>query len=172
MSVTVATKYCTGPAHDRPVLLPATEKYFYVRKSVGREGELVSRCRLCCNWEKLKSPGLSGWVPIHVAFPFFREGVNRVGLAEFCRRTNIATGTIEAMFNGNTKFVQKRTLRRCMLEVISMRRKGEVRHKDSISCGASKRGWKEKIPKNRKDLYRSHGALENEYQRKSRRLAS
>jgi len=105
---------------------------------------------------------------MHVAFPFFREGVNRVGLHEFCRRTGIATGTIEAMFNGSTKFVQKRTLRKCMLEIISMRRKGEVRHRDSIIYGAAKRGEVEKIPRDSKDFYRPHGSRDTEYKRKSR----
>jgi hypothetical protein len=68
--------------------------------------------------------------------------------------------------------VQKAKLRSCMLEVISMRRKGEVRHRDSIVVGASKRGWIEKVPEEQQDLYRPHGDRETEYKRKSRRLAS
>jgi len=58
--------------------------------------------------------------------------------------------------------VQKRTVRKCMLEVISMRRKGEVRHRDSIRAGAKLRGRNEKEVKTRKDLYQVEGDAERE----------
>jgi hypothetical protein len=167
------SKLCHGPAHDVPTLLPATEKYFYVRRSKGREGELYHRCRLCANWERLKSPGTSGYVPLHVAFPFFREAVNRVGIVEAARRMGMSHNGLREILNAPPSHrVQKAKLRSCMLEVISMRRKGEVRHKDSIEAGAYLRGWSEKIPKGHQDLYRRHGSRDTEYKRKSRRLAS
>ena len=162
-------KLCKGPAHDEPTLLPATEKYFYVRKSVGREGQLVSRCRLCCNWERLKSPGLSGTVSHHVAEPFFREAVNRVGFSEAARRIDMSETGLRNILNGPPyRRVQKRTLRKCMLEVISMRRKGEVRHRDSIVIGAYLRGWKEKTPIERRDFYSQQNDSETELKRVSR----
>ncbi len=121
-------KRCTGPAHDEPVWLPATEKYFYARNSERRKGELLSRCRLCVNWSSIQSRGESavmGFISTHDALPFFREAVGRVGLQELSRRTGLNANTIWKVLNLHTQRVQKTTLRKVMLELISMRRKNE-----------------------------------------------
>lgn len=166
-------KLCRGPAHDEPTLLPATEKFFYVRKSSGREGQLYHRCRLCANWSRLKSPGTSGYVPLYVALPFFREAVNRVGHMEAARRIGMSHNGLRDILKAPAYHkVQKGKLRLCMLEVISMRRKGEVRHRDSIRAGTHLRGGIEKVPRDFKDFYSRHGDIETEYKRNSRRLAS
>lgn len=49
--------------------------------------------------------------------------------------------------------VQKRTLRKIMLEVISCRRKREVRHKKSIWHGSYIRGREERRPVRYSDFY-------------------
>lgn len=120
-------KRCTGAAHDEPVWLPATEKYFYRRKSNAkrRQGELVSRCRLCCNWNGI-SPGTApGLVPATDVIHFYREAVARVGLMEFSRRVGMHYTSIENVLDGRVTVVRKSSLRKVMLELISMRRKGE-----------------------------------------------
>ena len=155
-------RLCSGPAHDEPVWLPETEKYFYRGKSGRRMGMFTSRCRLCANWNKLKSPGLSGTVAVSVVKPYFIEGVRRVGIMEFCRRTGLHQTTVRDVVLERQMRVQKRTVRKCMLEVISMRRKGEVRHRDSIRAGAKLRGRNEKEVKTRKDLYQVEGDAERE----------
>lgn len=119
-------KICTGPAHESPQYLPATEKYFYVRKSEDRAGELVSRCRLCMNWAKIKSPGSErGWLPVRDVLPFYVEAVNRVGLAELSRRTGLNSTTILSVLLKRSKYVQRAKFKLVLLELISMRRKGE-----------------------------------------------
>lgn len=119
-------KLCTGPAHDEPTYLPATDKYFHGRKSGGRNGELVSRCRLCINWSKLKSPGSEqGWIPIEKVIPFYEEAVNRVGLTELSLRANVSTNHINSVLHKEQANVQKATFRKIMLELISMRRHNE-----------------------------------------------
>lgn len=52
-----------------------------------------------------------------------------------------------------------------MLEIVSMRRKEEVRHRDSIAVGATVRGLPEKKVKFRTDLYRPHGDSDAEVAR-------
>lgn len=79
-------------------------------------------------------------MPIAMARPFYIEGVHRVGMMEFSRRAGISPTAIRKVIKGKgVRFVQKRKLRSVMLEVISMRRKNEVRHRDSISHGTSVR---------------------------------
>lgn len=134
-------RLCTGPAHDEPTWLPNTEKYFYVhrRKDRGTQ-EMSSRCRLCNNWSKLKTKGSTqGWVLVSLVRPFFVEAVNRVGITELSRRAELNPQTIRRVYNGTGRRVQKATVRAVMLQLISMRRKSEVRHRDSISYGATVR---------------------------------
>jgi hypothetical protein len=129
-------KYCTGPGHDEPTYLPATEKYFYRRKIGKRKGEFLSRCRLCTNWAKLKSPGsYHGYVEVAKARPIYAEAANRIGLAELARRTGLNPGSINFVITGRVKHVQKAKLRLVMLELISIRRNGE----SSASRGAMRR---------------------------------
>lgn len=119
-------KLCTGPAHDEgPVYLPATEKYFHIRKTT-RQGELVSRCRLCVNWAKIKSPGSHhGWVPLAEVRHFFIEAANRIGAKELADRAGISYNTLTPILLGRNQYVRKATLRKVMLELISIKRKNE-----------------------------------------------
>jgi hypothetical protein len=118
-------KRCTGPAHEAPEYLPATEKYFHIRKTT-RQGELLSRCRLCTNWARLKSPGSErGWVELSKVLHIFAEATNRIGVLEFCSRTGISPGTMTAILHRRSRWVQKATVRKAMLELISIRRRGE-----------------------------------------------
>lgn len=52
-----------------------------------------------------------------------------------------------------------------MLEVISMRRKGEAWHRDSIRRGAKMRGEEVKLPVRRNDYYHMTGDNDNENRR-------
>ena len=127
-------KRCTGPAHDEHEYLPATEKYFYFRKSGKNKGRPQARCRLCSNWTKLKSPGSHhGYIPVDAARPYYTEIVNRIGVTELHRRSGLATGHIlRVLTDMNKKYVEKAKLRKVMLELVSARRKNEY----SISKGA------------------------------------
>jgi hypothetical protein len=119
-------KLCSGPAHDQPELLPANDKYFIFKKSDGRP---VARCRLCHNWSKLKNPtrgSLHGYVPVEDVRSFYIEAVNRIGVKELANRSGVSIGHIlRVLTEVDKKFVEKATLRKIMLELVSMQRKGE-----------------------------------------------
>lgn len=120
-------KLCTGPAHDEEngCYLPATNKYFIFRRS----DTPISRCRLCQNWAKLKNPqrgSLHGWVPVASVRDFYIEAVNRVGVTELSRRSDVSVGHILRVLTDQKKqYVEKGTLRKIMLELVSMQRKNE-----------------------------------------------
>jgi hypothetical protein len=156
---------CSGPAHEEPVWLPETHKYFYYRPGLDK---FRSRCRLCHAWVPGMNPGEHGFVPAKLALPFFIEGVNRVGQLEFARRIGIAQENLGKIIRGERRFLRKLTVKRAMLEVISIRRKGEVRHRKSIRRGTLIRGEPEKKVKSKTDLYRPHGDADLELRRRSR----
>lgn len=165
-------RICLGPGHDVPTWLPETEKYFHQNKSGEREGQFSARCRICQNWPKLKNPGLSGYVPATEVKVWFEEGIRRVGVMEFSRRAGLSPTTVKNVLSGKYKRVQKKTVKRVMMAVISMRRKNEVYHKDSIRHGASARGRKVKRPTERTHFYKPGGDDDNEYRRRRRREAA
>jgi hypothetical protein len=119
-------KRCTGPAHDEPTFLPATDKYYLRRKTdVARKGQFLSQCRLCTNWKTIQSSGTSGLVEVSVVRHFYDEAVNRVGLLELSRRTGLSADGLALVLTGKVKHVRKANLRKVMLELISMRRHNE-----------------------------------------------
>jgi hypothetical protein len=137
---------CTGPAHDEPTWLPATERFFYRDRSLRAYG-FSYRCRLCANWSRLKGPsrGVSGLVSADSARPFTVELVNRIGMMEASRRTGLAPDVLRRVINtGRRRKVEKLTLRKIMLTLIDVREHGEVRHPASIAHGAAARGKTER----------------------------
>jgi hypothetical protein len=125
-------KRCSGSSHEEPTYLPATEKYFYRRKSK-RPGEFLSQCRLCNAWKTAKSPGLEhGYVSVVKIRPFVDEAVNRIGLMELSRRTKVTPETLYNILSGRQANVQKKTVKKVMLELVSIKRKNEY----SINAGS------------------------------------
>jgi len=119
-------RLCTGPAHDQPVYLPENDKYFYRYANGPRKGKFIARCRLCKAWERVKNPGSEhGWIESDKAKPFFQEAANRIGIMELSKRTGLSQEMISRVVRGRTKFTQKKSLRKVMLELVSIRRKGE-----------------------------------------------
>lgn len=117
-------KRCTGPAHEEHEWLPASDKYFYFLTKTGRP---VSRCRLCHNWAKLKSPGSHhGYIPVNIARPYYTEVVNRIGAIELSKRSGLSINHIlRVLSEVDKKYVEKAKLRKVMLELVSVRRKNE-----------------------------------------------
>jgi DNA-binding Xre family transcriptional regulator len=136
-------KRCTGPGHSGIVYLPATEKYFAVRKNrgVGNKGQFLSRCRLCENWANIKGdppPIGPGFCPAYQVRPFVVEAVNRVGLNEFASRVGMSYEGLSRIIEGKTLRVRTTNLRKIILELISIKRKNEV----SISSASRTRAIK------------------------------
>ena len=126
-------KRCTGPAHEEPEYLPATSKYFHSHKSGANKGKFLSRCRLCINWTKLQSPGSHhGLVEVEKVYPLYVEAVNRIGILELSKRAGVSVGHIEHVIRKETKHVQKRPVRAVLLELTSLKRKGEISQSKSL----------------------------------------
>ena len=126
-------KRCTGPAHEEPEYLPATEKYFHFHRKGKYAGQPLPRCRLCVNWNKIQSPGShQGYVSIRVAQQFFVEATNRIGAWELAQRTGLSPTTIRKVLTTTEGNIRKTVLRKVMLELTSIQRKREY----SISNGA------------------------------------
>lgn len=121
-------KVCRGPAHEFPEYLLATEKYFHVYKTGPRKGSLKSRCRLCSHWETVKPETRGserGIVTVESVHLYFVEAANRAGITELSRRTGLTKNTLGNVLNRKQPFVRRMTVRLVMLELISMKRKGE-----------------------------------------------
>lgn len=131
-------KLCSGSAHEIPEWLPATEKYYYYRKKSRRP---LSQCRLCQAWDKVKNPGSHhGYVDIRVARPFYEEAVNRIGMTELANRSGLSMHQIQRVFLSTTrKYVQKNSLRRVMLELVSIHRKNEYVTNPRVSWQTERR---------------------------------
>ena len=126
---------CSGPAHDEPTYLPATDKYFYRYKKTGK---LLSQCRLCHQWRRVKAPtkgSVHGLVPIRDAWPIVMEAVTRVGLEELARRSEVSSRQLGLIVTRRVGNVRKDTLRKIILQLVSIKRKGEF----SISTRARTR---------------------------------
>ena len=130
-------KLCTGPAHEEPEWLPATPKYYYYRKT----GRAASQCRFCHVWIKVKNPGSHhGYIDIRVARPYYEEAVNRIGMTELANRTGLSLHHLQKVFlNPTRKYVQKMSLRKVMLELVSIRRKNEYQDAANIRWQTERR---------------------------------
>jgi hypothetical protein len=122
-------KRCTGPSHaDEPDgigFLPATPKYFYIRGDNGHYGKLANRCRLCQTYGTIQVHGTSGLIEAHKVRHFYDEAVNRIGMAELARRTNLSRDGISNVLTGKAYRVRKANLRKIVLELTSIRRNRE-----------------------------------------------
>jgi len=132
-------KICTGPTHHEPTLLPVEE--FHVRRSKGREGELISRCKTCVNFRKLKNPGTNhGWIPIDKQiFEHVQEMVNRVGIVHASRLSEINENTLRSILNEETERIQKRTYARILSTIRLQRENGMLYHKKDIRAGIERK---------------------------------
>lgn len=126
-------KRCTGPAHEEPEFLPATDKYFHKHLSGSKKGQYLTRCRLCINWTKLKTRGSHhGLVEVEKVYPLYAEAVNRIGIRELAKRAGVSEGHIEHVIRNETKHVQKRPVRAVLLELTSLKRKNEISRSASL----------------------------------------
>jgi hypothetical protein len=161
-------RVCTGPSHETPTWLPETHKYFYFSRV---DGIVNSRCRLCHLYGRVKdlTGEPHGYVRIEDVHQYFVEATNRVGAEEFARRARVSSNTIYAILHRHNKYITKATFRKCMLELVSIRRKDEVRHRDSIKRGVTVRGESEKKVILRNDLNKPHGDDYAEQRKQNRR---
>lgn len=118
-------KRCNGRGHDEPTYLPASEKYFYVRKG-WNEGSFVALCRMCHNWNKIADPGPdAGFIEISKIHHIYAEAVNRIGLQELSKRSGVGRRHIYMVLNYRLKYARKRNVKLILLQLISIKRKNE-----------------------------------------------
>lgn len=115
-SVKNGMKLCRGPSHPPGgEWLPATTKYFYVRKEGAVGFQLYTGCKRCRHWRQNKHTKVNtGWVEVREIHSFLMELVNRLGKRETAKRLRIGYHRFNRIYNGKQKHVQKRTAARMM----------------------------------------------------------
>lgn len=161
--VGVIERLCRGPLHPRGEWLPESAFYSFITNY----GKLYTRkvCKECYN--RRRRP--YGWVRYQRIAFVAEELVNRLGFMEATRRANIAPSTLRKYLRGESRYVYRPTARRLICALHEARKNNEVRHRASIHHGSTMRGKKERIPRERKDLYRPHG---DDYSEAKRRLVA
>ena len=82
---------------------------------------------------------------------------------EAARRSGLDYKTItELAYDPHRLRVRKSSVKKGIEALRVVREQNIVRHKDSIRIGAYLRGQTEKVPTDRRDLYKSHGDDETE----------
>lgn len=115
-------KRCNGASHSKPAYFPANSVYFHVRKVGRRKGQLLWQCKKCVNWQGSKIPlDETGFVEVRAVRHFYEEAVNRVGLAEFAKRTGLTERGLAYVLKSESKYVRKTSLKRVMVELYKMR---------------------------------------------------
>jgi hypothetical protein len=147
-------RVCKGPLHPQGVMLPLED--FNIYRSGPRQGKPIARCKAChlelerTRYQRKTGGGL---VPLRKLLPFLIELVQRIGLVETSRRTELGVTTISQILRQKNKYVQKRTFQKVAVVLHEVRRTDERRHRFSIQHGASARQRPEKLPRSRRDLH-------------------
>ena len=139
-------KICNGPAHERPIELPVTDRYWYFHKSGKKAGQPLHYCKTCSNFHRLKNPTKTnqGTVPAEQVLPILQEIIARVGKSEAARLIEVSPNTNAEILNGSTKRVQKKTAARMINTLRQLRKGGVIRHRKSIRHGSKLRDRKER----------------------------
>lgn len=118
------TKTCTGPAHDEPVALPLTPRYWHFVRSGRRTGLPLSRCKQCQNWAKLQhKDGPHGVIDVGNVRRHATELLERCGsYATVSRRYGINDTTLAPVVRGVSSRVQLRTAQRILTALTEQRR--------------------------------------------------
>ncbi len=123
-------------------------------------------CKKC----ETLSKGLEPLWPIdHLIMTAMRGVSNRIGKIEAARRMGISEPAFFKILNGKQNKVRRSTARKILRTWHEIQQSGEVRHRDSIHHGATKRGRIEKPVTKRDDLYARSGDIDSEIQRRARR---
>jgi len=136
-------RLCPGASHDQPTFLPENDKYFLRYKSGPRKGRFIAQCRLCRAWAQTQTNGSldeHGFVPVAQAAPIFLEAANRIGIMELSRRTGIVYEAISRVIRRRQKYVRRSTVKKVLLELVSIKRKGEFSISPLAAKNVVKRG--------------------------------
>jgi hypothetical protein len=159
----IAHKKCNGPLHLGK-FIPVTE--FYEHKSPATDrGIYRPRCKRC----EIRQRGYSGsLVKLSKVHFIFEELVNRIGRAETARRMGISSSNLTKIIGQRHTYVRHKNVTKAMRLLTEIRKTSEVRHRDSIINGSTRRGLPEKAITSRKDYYKPHGDEDSARRRKSR----
>lgn len=162
-------RQCTGPLHPEGEWLPLEK--FHTYKKRGRVS-MRATCKRCDD--------ATGKFRPRIAFDAKKQAwlesiVNRIGLAEACRRLGISGRTMRTWRGRDPQRMRPKSLeRKSMLALVTLMRElretGEVRHRLSIRSGGARRGFPERVPTSQRDLYRPHGDQDTEARRRHRKL--
>jgi len=157
-------KLCSGPSHDRPTWVPYSEFWRNAKPNHSADG-IKSQCKLCES-HRVGHPRMVEFQKIEFAV---LELVNRLGINETSRRTNISLSSLWKYRHQRAKQVHRKTAEKLLSTLAEVRKNGSVRHVDSIKHGAILRGREEKIPSRHRDFYSKQADIETEQKRAHRR---
>jgi hypothetical protein len=160
------TKRCNGPLH-KGEYLDLSE--FWVHKGKYRHGLPFSQCKHCENYNKFGDTA-HGLVPYSKVGFIFAELENRLGKAETARRIGVSISFFYRRKRQEYKNVRLGTVINAMRVLKECRESGEVRHKRSITYGASARGQEERVVAELSryaNYYNGRSDISNEYSLKS-----
>ncbi len=117
-------RYCNGPRHDEPTLLPLSGFYKH-----GRRNDWRAHCKECdqhVRAQRLGRPN-SGLVPAAKVKPLAEELVTRAGsYAQASRESGVALGALYNLRNGKNRGVTKTTVARILVARSRLRRNRPV----------------------------------------------
>jgi hypothetical protein len=152
---------CLSPHHIGERWLPFHK--FYLRQSGGRKGRPYPNCKACHNFVRSGRQPNTGYVHVSQVRWIIRELENRLGRIEAIRRTGIGVQTwYNWVVYGKYTKMRRSTAAKLVITLNEVRANNEVRHRDSIKRGATRRGVPEKIPTKRNHFYRPNGDNDNE----------
>jgi hypothetical protein len=158
-------QYCQGVLHPDGEWLPIGRFHEHTKR-----GKLTHR-RTCAECDEA-SGKMVPFVPFkdrHKAW--LRSIVNRLGTMESCRRLGVHNKTLRHwQSNSPPTRLRRKHAKKIVLLMRELRVSGEVRHRDSIHYGSTKRGAPEKLVTQRRHLYRPHG--DDDTANKRRRLTT
>lgn len=116
----IQAKWCRGPSHEAPAMLPDTEEFFYFYKSGPREGKSHSWCRACHSWNGFQNSTL---IDCKKILPYVLELVLRCGSREAAANySQVACSAIYRITSYGQCTVQVATARKLLLALDARRR--------------------------------------------------
>lgn len=155
----VVHKMCNGRSHSSPTWIAVDS---FRPQTRGKKGKYRSQCNDCDAFyhgsESMVKFSQYEWMVV--------ELVNRLGVEEAARRIGISQQTMYHWRNRKPLKIKRKNARKVVNTLATVRKAGEVRHRDSIRHGSLVRNHKEKIPVDQRDFYKPHGDYDNEVKRK------
>lgn len=141
-------KLCKGVLHREGHFVPVTNYY------KGREARREKLRNFCIDCDYARKGSERGVVVTQLWMNWLDEIVNRVGVAEGCRRLGMSDAWYRWMQRTKPRKMHRKTARKIVRTLRELRADNVVRHRDSIRHGSEQRGHRERVPTHPRHFYR------------------